>query len=63
MGGGGGVQSHFRVQPNYSVEVLLCYAVVRVVTMINMMWNKFCILQVIGSSDSCQMSLPENFEV
>ena len=23
-GGWGGVQSHFRVQPNYSVEVVLC---------------------------------------
>ena len=24
VGGGGGVQSHFCVQPNYSVEVVLC---------------------------------------
>ena len=27
VGGGGCVQSHFRVQPNYSVEVVLCCAV------------------------------------
>ena len=31
-GGGGGVQSHFCVQPNYSVEVSLCCVVVGVVT-------------------------------
>ena len=32
MGGGGGVQSHFRVQPNYSVEDVLCSDVVGVIT-------------------------------
>ena len=31
-GGWGGVQSHFHVQPNYSVEVVLCCVVVGVVT-------------------------------
>ena len=31
-GGGGGVQSHFHVQPNYSVEVVLFCVVVGVVT-------------------------------
>ena len=30
----GGVQSHFRVHPNYSVEVLLCCIVVGVVTIL-----------------------------
>ena len=29
-----GVQSHFRVQPNFCVEVLLCYVVVGGVTTI-----------------------------
>ena len=29
-----GVQSHFHVQPNYSVEVVLCCVVVGVVTKI-----------------------------
>ena len=24
-GVGGGVYSHFRIQPNYSVEIVLCY--------------------------------------
>ena len=34
VGGEGwsGLHSHFRVQPNYSVEVVLCYVVVGVVT-------------------------------
>ena len=31
-GGWGGVQSHFFVQPNCSVEVVLCCVVIRVVT-------------------------------
>ena len=30
--GGWGLQSHFHVQPNYSVEVVLCCVVVGVVT-------------------------------
>ena len=30
--GGGGVQNHFHVQPNYSVEVVLCCDVVGAVT-------------------------------
>ena len=29
---GGGVHSHFRIQPNYSVEVVFCCVVVGVVT-------------------------------
>ena len=33
--GGGGVQSHFRVQPNYSVEVVLRCVVVGDVTKID----------------------------
>ena len=33
-GGWGGVQSHVRVQPDCSVEVVLCYVVVGVVTIV-----------------------------
>ena len=31
MGGGWGLHSHFHVQPNYSVEVMLCCVVIGVV--------------------------------
>ena len=34
-GVGWGLQSYFRVKPNYSVEVVLCCVVVGVVTMKN----------------------------
>ena len=33
--GGGRVQSHFHIQPNYSVEVVLCCVVIEVVTIDN----------------------------
>ena len=36
VGGVWGLHSHFHVQPNYSVEVVLCCVVIRVVTNINL---------------------------
>ena len=39
----GGVQSHFHVQPNCSVEVVLCCIVVGVVTIVSKnIWQKQC---------------------
>ena len=62
MVGGWGLHSYFRVQPNYSVEVVSCCVVVGVVTICKMIRIKSELSTIITSSVtySCPMELTQH---